>query len=207
MSLTLAVKPDFSFETALLADGCHFVAGIDEVGRGALAGPVTVAAVILDPKNLPQGLNDSKKLSAKLRDALFEVICRDAMAISVAYGPATEIDTVNIRQSTLAAMCRAARALALKPDHILIDGRDIPPGLIAPATAVIKGDGKCLSIAAASIIAKVLRDRLMANIDPFDRYGFGRNVGYGTATHLENLKKYGAGPYHRMSFAPVFTAR
>jgi len=195
--------PDFSLETALHAAGRSHIAGIDEVGRGALAGPVTVAAVILDPHHLPHGLNDSKKLSAKQRAALFADICRNALAISIAYGSAAEIDQINIRQSTLAAMTRAAHALALRPDHVLIDGRDIPPRLHIPATAVIKGDSKSLSIAAASIIAKVTRDKLMAQLDPQSLYGFARHVGYGTAAHLAALKTYGPSPYHRLSFAPV----
>ena len=203
MSISAASTPDYAFETALHAEGKRLIAGIDEVGRGALAGPVTVAAVILDPDNLPSGLNDSKKLSPKQREELFALITQHARAISIAYGPAREIDSINIRQSTLAAMTRAARALVPRPDHLLIDGRDIPPDLKIPATALIKGDSKSLSVAAASIIAKVTRDRLLAELDPQNLYGFSRHVGYGTAQHLAALKKYGAGPYHRFSFAPV----
>ena len=195
--------PDYAFEMALFAEGKPIIAGIDEVGRGALAGPVTVAAVILDPENLPNDLDDSKKLSAKQREDLFTLITQKAREISIAYGPAREIDSINIRQSTLAAMTRAVHALALRPDHILIDGRDIPPNLNIAATAIIKGDSKSLSIAAASIVAKVMRDRLMAQLDPHNLFGFSRHVGYGTAQHLAALKKYGAGPYHRLSFAPV----
>ena len=200
-------KPDFSLETALYAEGKCRIAGIDEVGRGALAGPVTVAAVILDPEHLPHGLDDSKKLTAKQREALFTIICRDACAISIAYGSAKDIDRVNVRQSTLAAMARAAFALALQPDHILIDGRDIPHGLNICASAIIKGDSRSMSIAAASIVAKVMRDRLMAQLDPHNLYGFAHHVGYGTAFHLAALKKYGAGPYHRSSFAPIRSSR
>ena len=135
---------------------------------------------------------------------LFDIILSKARAVSIAFNPAREIDRINIRQATLQAMTRAALALAIKPDHVLIDGRDIPPGLPASADALIKGDGRSLSIAAASIVAKVARDRLMARLDSQSPgYGFARHVGYGTALHLAALQEKGPTPYHRMSFAPL----
>ena len=200
--------PDYSLETALLSQGCFAVAGVDEVGRGALAGPVVVAAVILNPDCLPAGLDDSKKLSARSREYLFDLILKDARAICVALAPASEVDRVNIRQATLSSMRRAVAGLAIRPDHALIDGRDIPPHLPCPATALIKGDGRSISIAAASIIAKVMRDRLMVRLDAAaPGYGFIRHVGYGTAAHLAGLNQLGGSRFHRLSFAPLKTIR
>lgn len=196
--------PDFSFEQELLDAGAAHVAGIDEVGRGALAGPVVVAAVILKPDAIPAGLADSKKLNKAQRDALFELILQQAAAISVCSGSAAQIDAVNIRQATLQAMRRAALALNIVPSHLLIDGRDIPKGLPCPATALIKGDDRSVSISAASIVAKVMRDRLMLRLnDIVPHYGFGRHVGYGTAQHLAAIRDFGPSKYHRLSFAPM----
>jgi ribonuclease HII len=194
----------FELEAELLAQGIGAIAGIDEVGRGPLAGPVCVAAVILDPADLPRGLDDSKKLSAARREAFFDEICARALAVAVALAPAAEIDALNIRGATLACMARAARALALAPRFALIDGRDLPKDLPCPGRAVVKGDATSLSIAAASIIAKVTRDRLMARLDLiYPGYGFAGHAGYPTPAHQANLRRLGPCPEHRRSFAPV----
>ena len=199
---TVKSAPDFAREQTLLSAGLHQIAGVDEVGRGPLAGPVVAAAVILDPDNLPSGLNDSKTLSAARRDALYLEIMRHAH-VAVASVPAAVIDRINIRQATLLAMTRAVNALAVPPDHVLVDGRDVPP-LPCAGEALIGGDGKSLSIAAASIIAKVTRDRLMERLSEHDpRYGYASHAGYGTAVHLASLEQYGPSPDHRMSFAPL----
>jgi ribonuclease HII len=193
----------YELERALIALGVWPVAGIDEVGRGPLAGPVCVAAVILDCDNLPQGLDDSKKLSAKRRVVLAEEIYASALAVSVVMAPAAEVDALNIRGATLAAMTRAARTLALTPAFALIDGRDAPK-LVCPARAIVDGDAISMSIAAASIVAKVARDRLMARLDSvYPGYGFAGHAGYGTPAHLEALRRHGPCPEHRRSFAPV----
>lgn len=196
-------RPDFRLERDLQRQGIWPVAGIDEAGRGPLAGPVAAAAVILDPKNLPRGLNDSKELTPALREDLYEQILRRAIAVSVAFASAAEIDRVNIRQATFLAMRRAAHALSLAPRHLLIDGNDPPPRLSIPTTAIVKGDGSVASIAAASIIAKVTRDRLMQRLCAhFPAYGFSRNAGYATATHRAAIARHGPCPYHRLSFSP-----
>jgi ribonuclease HII len=193
----------FDVERELIAQNLWPVAGIDEVGRGPLAGPVCVAAVILDPQNLPQGLDDSKKLTARRRAALAEDIYASALAVSVVMAPAAEVDALNIRGATLAAMARAAGALALAPSFALIDGRDAPK-LVCPARALIGGDAESMSIAAASIVAKVARDRLMERLHQlYPLYGFAGHAGYGTRAHLEALRRYGPCPEHRRSFAPV----
>jgi len=193
----------FDIERELIAQGLWPIAGVDEVGRGPLAGPVCVAAVILDRDNLPQGLDDSKKLTARRRAALAEEIYASALAISVVMAPAAEVDALNIRGATLAAMARAAAALNLRPAFALIDGRDSPP-LVCPARAVINGDALSMSIAAASIVAKVARDRLMTRLDRlYPVYGFAGHAGYGTPAHLAALRQYGPCPEHRRSFAPV----
>jgi ribonuclease HII len=197
------VSAHFELEAALIARGVWPVAGVDEVGRGPLAGPVCVAAVILDPKNLPQGLDDSKKLSASRREALSGEIFARALAVSVALAPAAEIDAVNIRQATLNAMARATRALALAPQFVLVDGRDLPE-LPCPGRAVIKGDATSLSIAAASIVAKVARDRLMARLDGLHPgYGFAVHAGYPTEAHRAALQQLGPCREHRRSYRPV----
>jgi ribonuclease HII len=177
---------------------------MDEVGRGPLAGPVSAAIVILDPSELPAGLDDSKKLTAKQREILFEDIFRSARAISFACASAREIDAINIRQATHLAMRRAAHALALAPAHILIDGNDPPDGLPCPATALVKGDSRSLSIAAASIVAKVLRDRMMTRLGALHPlYQFEEHAGYATVRHLAALRKHGPCPQHRMTFSPL----
>jgi ribonuclease HII len=197
------VSAHFELECALIAQGVWPIAGVDEVGRGPLAGPVCVAAVILDPGNLPQGLDDSKKLSASRREALSVEIFARALAVSVALAPAAEIDAVNIRRATLKAMARAARALAVAPQFVLVDGRDLPE-LSCPGRAVIKGDASSLSIAAASIVAKVARDQLMARLDRLHPgYGFADHAGYPTAAHRAALQQLGPCREHRRSYAPV----
>jgi ribonuclease HII len=190
---------DYSFELA--AGGS--VAGVDEVGRGPLAGPVTAAAVILNPANIPQGLADSKTLSAARRQALFGAIM-DCAQVSVAHASVQEIDEMNILRASHLAMVRALAGLPRAPDHALIDGNLIPKGLTLPATAIVKGDAKSLSIAAASIIAKVTRDALMVDLaQQFPHYGWDQNAGYPTAAHLSALHIHGVTPWHRRSFRPV----
>jgi ribonuclease HII len=193
--------PSYDNERALIATGRHFVAGVDEVGRGPLAGPVGVGAVILDPDNLPKGLNDSKVLTAARREDLAEAIYAKAIAVSLAFASVEEIDRFNIRGATLLAMRRAVAALSVKPHYALIDGRDTPPGLLCPARAIIGGDGLSLSIAAASIVAKVARDALMARLDSVHPgYGFARHAGYATREHAAALARLGPCPLHRLSF-------
>ena len=194
-------EPHFDFEREAMAQGCRWVAGVDEVGRGPLAGPVGVAAVVLDPEDLPQGLDDSKALSEAMRNALRPVIFAKALSVSIVFASAEEIDTYNIRGAALRAMARALGALSLKPDLALIDGRDIPDRLVCPARAIVGGDALSMSIAAASIIAKTTRDALMHNLGrDFPQYGFADHVGYATALHRKALALSGPCPYHRRSF-------
>ena len=201
-----ATRPSFRRERALIRAGVWPVAGVDEVGRGPLAGPVAAAAVILDPARLPRGLADSKALSAAAREEAFEAIMDRALAVAIGFAPAAEIDRVNIRQATFAAMRRALSALALRPAHALVDGSDAPPGLNCPAETIVKGDAACLSIAAASIIAKVTRDRLMRRHDRvWPQYGFASHMGYGAPAHMAAIREHGACPLHRRSFAPFKT--
>ncbi|MBP0615541.1 ribonuclease HII [Jiella mangrovi] len=195
--------PDFERERQLIALGQQRVAGVDEAGRGPLAGPVTAAAVILDPQNIPDGLDDSKALTAERREELFAQILSTAIVAS-ACASAAEIDRFNIRGATLIAMRRAVAALGTSPDHILVDGRDVPPGCRCQASAVIGGDAASLSIAAASIVAKVVRDRMMRRAClAFPAYGFSRHMGYGTAAHLAAIETHGPSPLHRMTFSPL----
>lgn len=191
--------PDFEFET----DSPQPVCGIDEVGRGPWAGPVTAAAVILDPLSIPAGLNDSKKLTAARREMLFAEIMATA-TVSIASASVQEIDQVNILQATFLAMRRAVDGLATAPNFALVDGNKIPPGLPCKAQSVIKGDARSLSIAAASIVAKVTRDRLMCDLSAtFPGYGWETNMGYGTKAHQAGLAKLGVTPHHRVSFKPI----
>jgi ribonuclease HII len=193
--------PDFRFETEALSLGALRVVGVDEVGRGPLAGPVTAAAVRLDPLRIPDGLADSKTLTAARREALFDLIL-DQAEVSIAHASVEEIDSLNILRASHLAMERAVAALA--PDHALIDGNLIPRGLACPATALVKGDAKCLSIAAASIVAKVTRDRIMVDLaQQHPGYGWEVNAGYPTRAHLEALQNLGVTPWHRRSFRPV----
>ncbi|WP_299147163.1 ribonuclease HII [uncultured Tateyamaria sp.] len=191
--------PDFELENAL---GCR-VAGVDEVGRGPLAGPVTAAAVVLDMARCPVGLDDSKKLSARTRAVLWEEIiaCAD---VSVAHASVAEIDDLNILRASHLAMERAVAGLRAPPEHLLIDGNMIPRGLALPATSVIKGDGRSLSIAAASIVAKICRDRIMVDLaQQHPGYGWETNMGYGSKSHMAALQNLGVTPHHRRSFKPV----
>lgn len=191
--------PDFSFETQIGGR----VAGVDEVGRGPLAGPVTAAAVVLDAAYIPEGLDDSKKLSARVRDRLCAQICARA-DVSVAHASVAEIDDLNILRAAHLAMERAVAGLRVPPDHLLIDGTMIPRGLVLPATAVIKGDGRSLSIAAASIVAKICRDRIMVDLaQQHPGYGWHTNMGYGSKSHIAALQNLGVTPHHRRSFKPV----
>jgi len=190
--------PDFSHEIRLGGR----VAGIDEVGRGPLAGPVTAAVVVLDPAAIPAGLNDSKRLSARRRDALLALLV-DRAEVSLGWASVEEIDRLNIRNATFLAMTRALAGLA-PVDHALIDGNALPPDLPCPATAIVKGDSKSLSIAAASIAAKVGRDaHMMALSRQFPGYGWERNAGSPTAAHKQALLDIGVSPHHRRSFKPV----
>jgi len=203
--VTLSRQPDFTHEQQAIIQGFRLIAGVDEVGRGPLAGPVVVAAVILDEDNLPQGVQDSKRLTPLKRQQLFTEIINRARALSIASVPATQIDASNIRTATLNAMRQALVTLEPKPDFALIDGCDVPPSLLCPAQALIKGDGRCISIASAAIIAKVMRDRMMAHAgNIFPAYGFEKHAGYGTPQHLQALHQYGpVKNWHRFSFAPL----
>ncbi len=196
-------SPDFSFETAALDRGAARVAGVDEVGRGPLAGPVTAAAVVLDPDNIPPGLDDSKKLTQRRREALFDAILASA-AVGVAHASVEEIDTHNILRASHIAMLRAVAALDPAPDHLLIDGNMIPTGCPVSAVAIVKGDSRSLSISAASIVAKVTRDRIMVGLaQQHPGYGWETNVGYPSKSHISALQSLGVTPHHRRSFKPV----
>lgn len=195
--------PDFSFETAALAHGAHVIAGVDEVGRGPWAGPVTAAAVILNPADIPEGLNDSKALTARRREALHGLLIARAQ-VSIAHASVAEIDEMNILAASHLAMRRAIAGLPVPPDHLLIDGNRLPSDLPCGAEAVVKGDARSLSIAAASIVAKVCRDRLMVDLaQQHPGYGWESNAGYGTKAHSEALRNLGVSPHHRRSFKPV----
>ncbi len=180
------------------------ICGVDEAGRGPLAGSVVAAAVILDPANPIAGLADSKKLSAARREKLAHEIRTHALAWAIGEASAAEIDEINILQATFLAMRRAVAGLSVTPSHALIDGNRIPPGLLCPAEAIIKGDAKEPAISAASILAKTHRDAQLLELDVmFPQYGFSRHMGYPTAAHLQALQQYGPSPVHRRSFAPV----
>ncbi len=195
--------PDFSHEQEAIAQGFVRVAGVDEVGRGPLAGPVTAAAVILDPDNVPEGLHDSKKLSAKRREALHDALMECA-EVSVAHATVEEIDELNILRASHLAMERAIAGLPTPPDMALIDGNMIPRDLTLPARAIIKGDAVSVSISAASIVAKIRRDRIMWDLaQQFPGYGWESNAGYPSKTHKEALQNLGVTPHHRRSFKPV----
>lgn len=193
--------PGFKRESELIAEGL-IVCGVDEAGRGPWAGPVVAAAVILDPANIPAGLNDSKKLTEARREALFGPIMQSAI-VGVGTVGAARIDAMNILKATHAAMAEAVAALAPAPSIALVDGNRAPP-LACRCETIIGGDGTSLSIAAASIIAKVTRDRLMHAMDrQYPGYGFATHKGYGTAAHAAALRRLGPCPEHRTSFAPI----
>jgi ribonuclease HII len=195
--------PDFTREAALLARGAGPVAGVDEVGRGPLAGPVTAAAVILDPARIPAGLRDSKMLTAAARARLEAEILASAV-VSLAHASVAEIDALNILRASHLAMCRAVAGLGVVPGHVLVDGAMVPAGLSCPGEAVVRGDALCLSISAASVVAKCLRDRIMVDLaQHHPGYGWERNAGYPTKEHRLALAERGVTPHHRRSFAPV----
>jgi len=192
--------PDFRLELKAREAGHWPVAGADEAGRGPLAGPVVAAAVILDPKRIPDGLNDSKQLSAQRREELFEQILATA-TVAIASSSSRRIDETDIRKASLDAMRRAILSLSIPASYVLTDGLDVPPGLECPGEAVVKGDARSVSIAAASIVAKVTRDRMMTRADLiFPAYGFAAHAGYGTARHRAGIDSHGPCPLHRMSF-------
>ena len=195
--------PDFELEKAAMRVGASRVAGVDEVGRGPLAGPVTAAAVILDPNAIPDGLNDSKKLSPKRREALAEALLQTA-EVSVAHASVEEIEVHNILRASHLAMIRALAGLNSVPDHVLIDGTMLPRGLNLPAQPIVKGDTRSLSIAAASIVAKVARDQIMVDLaQQHPGYGWETNMGYGSKSHMSALRNLGVTPHHRRTFKPV----
>ena len=195
---------DFSLETEARLAGLWPVAGVDEVGRGPLCGPVTAAAVVLDPDLIPPGIGDSKTLSAAKREALAGAIMATARSWSVAHATVAEIDTLNILHASHLAMERAVAGLGIAPGFVLVDGNRLPKSLPCPARAVVKGDAKSLSIAAASILAKVVRDHLMVDLaQQHPGYGWERNAGYPTKDHLAALLNLGVTPQHRRSFRPV----
>ncbi|MFA6280359.1 MAG: ribonuclease HII [Bdellovibrionales bacterium] len=203
--------PDLTHETLHGLSLGKIICGVDEVGRGPLAGPVVAAAAILPTQGLPPEIackiNDSKKLSEKQREALFPALTT-LCTYAVAQASVEEIDNLNILHASLLAMTRAVRGLSQAPDHALIDGNKLPKDLPCPATTIIKGDSKSLSIATASIIAKVTRDRLMKELAlAHPAYGWEHNAGYGTAAHLAALQTHGVTIWHRGSFAPVAAAK
>ncbi len=187
----------------LLWDGVGLMAGVDEAGRGPLAGPVVAAAVILDERQPIKGLNDSKALTARARDRLFDEIRGRALCCSIGQASVEEIDALNILQATMLAMRRAVEGLRLKPHMVLVDGNRLP-GLQVPALAIVKGDSKVKAISAASIVAKVHRDQLCDALhQAHPQYGFDGHKGYPTAAHLAALQAHGACPHHRRTFGPV----
>ena len=198
-------KPDFASERKLMRSGVQFVVGIDEAGRGPLAGPVVAAAVILNPKKIPEGLDDSKRLTPQRREELFDMITDTALACAVASVSAPSIDATDILKAALEAMRRAVCGLAILPGHALIDGRDVAPGLPCSATALIRGDQRSVSIAAASILAKVTRDRMMTQTGKyFPVYGLEFHAGYATEYHRNAMVTHGpVVGLHRFSFSPL----
>ena len=195
--------PHYIYESRLLKTMAGPVCGVDEAGRGPLAGPVVAGAVILQRGRIPNGLNDSKQLSEEAREKLYPRIWDMAVAVGVGQASVEEIDLVNIRQATHLAMARAVRALAVTAAVALVDGNDAP-ALPCPCQTLVGGDGRSLSIAAASIIAKVTRDRLMAALhEEHPGYNWRQNKGYGTAEHYSGLKAHGVTVHHRRSFAPI----
>jgi ribonuclease HII len=199
--------PTLKLERRAIRRGAKIVAGVDEVGRGPLAGPVVVAAVILNTRRIPDGLNDSKVLTAEVREELYEKIMRTATAVSVVVAPPSVILRLNILWASMWAMEQALGNLSVRPDHALIDGSTLPKALPCFGETVVGGDGKSLSIAAASIVAKVTRDRMcqIMHCEEPD-YGFDGHKGYSTPEHLTALSAHGPGRHHRMDFAPCAEA-
>jgi ribonuclease HII len=201
--LEIEPVPTFRFEEGLMRDGYKLVAGLDEVGRGPLAGPVVACAVVLDPRNIPDGLNDSKQLTLQQRETLYEAILATAADVAISSVSALEIDRTDIRKASLEAMRRAAHSLHCRPDFALIDGRDVAPGLPCVGKAIVKGDARSFSIAAASIVAKVTRDRMMAAASiRYPGYGFEMHAGYATSFHRKAIDGLGPCAIHRLSFRP-----
>ncbi len=198
---TVKEKPDlYEIENTLRSRGLTLICGIDEAGRGPLAGPVCAAAVILPPGLIIDGLNDSKKLTEKKRDALYGVITAQAVSWGIGLATPQEIDTLNILQATYLAMHRAVNGLSLLPDYVLVDGNG-DPRLLLPTETVVKGDGRSACIAAASVLAKVTRHRLLTALGAqYPEYGFEQHKGYPTKAHYEAIAKYGVTPEHRQSF-------
>ena len=197
------MTPSFAFEDQLRDDPNTRIAGVDEAGRGPLAGPVVAAAVVLDPVCIPQGLNDSKALTAPKRSALLDLIL-DQAEVGIGEASVDEIDRINILRASPLAMCRAIAALPQTPDHVLIDGNLLPRDLTLPATPIVKGDSLSLSIAAASIVAKTRRDAIMWDLaQQYPGYGWETNQGYPTKCHKDALRNLGVTPHHRRSFKPV----
>ena len=193
---------NYKYESALLSKGIKLIAGVDEVGRGPLIGPVVAAAVILPPNYKLDGLTDSKKLSEKKREYYFDIIKKDAIAIGIGIVDEKKIDEINIYEATKVAMKEAISNLKPQPDHILIDA--MPLNLAIPTTSIIKGDLLSLTISAASVIAKVTRDHMLYEIDKeYPMYDLKHNKGYGTKKHIEAIKEYGITKYHRLSYKPV----
>ena len=201
--IDLSNGPDWRCEAAMLKTVTGPVCGVDEVGRGPLAGPVVAAAVILDANNIPEGLNDSKKLSEKKRIALDREIRAHAIDYSIAEVSVEEIDEINILQASLLAMRRAVARLSISPSGVLVDGNQ-NPGFDLPTNLIVKGDSRSVSIAAASILAKNFRDNLMTKLgEKHPEYGWALNAGYGVPKHIAALKLVGVTKYHRKSFAPI----
>ncbi|MGJ8626953.1 MAG: ribonuclease HII [Sulfitobacter sp.] len=197
------MKPDFEFERNAHARGFTRVAGVDEVGRGPLAGPVTAAAVVLDAHRIPEGLNDSKKLTKKARERLYVEIMQVA-DVSIAHASVEEIEELNILRASHLAMARALDGLKHGADYALIDGNMVPRGLTLPAETIIKGDARSQSISAASIMAKICRDCVMLSLaQQHPGYGWETNMGYGSKRHIEALQNLGVTPHHRRLFKPV----
>lgn len=183
------------------------IAGVDEAGRGPLAGPLVVAAVILDPARPISGIRDSKQLSERKREQLFNLITRDALSFAIVSVEPDEIDRLNIFQATMAGMCQALRELTVAPHSARIDGNSLPKDLPCPAEAWVGGDARCSAVGAASILAKVTRDQRMLAMDrEYPQYGFAKHKGYPTAAHLQALRAFGICPQHRLSYAPVRAA-
>lgn len=193
--------PDTELENSARGKGFKHICGVDEAGRGPLAGPVCAAAVVLPENCIIEGLDDSKKLSEKKREALFEIIKEKAVSYSIAFGTLEEIEHFNILEATFIAMNRAINGLQIKADFALIDGNRVPKGIVVPCQTVIKGDSKSLSVAAASVLAKVSRDHLLIEYDEkYPQYGFKKHKGYGTREHYAAIRKFGVCEIHRLSF-------
>ncbi len=205
--MTVIIKENFDWlskERELWNRGFRYIAGVDEAGRGPLAGPVVAAAVILDRSKDLSGIIDSKKLTASQRESAFALIMDNCLDVAVSASSVSVIDSINILKATMLAMKRSISRLKLNVDYVLVDGNRMPDNLQIPGEAIIGGDGLCRSIAAASIVAKVTRDRLMINLDRlYPGYGFSQHKGYGTEEHIKVIDKLGPTPHHRYSFAPV----